>query len=330
MAIDPGWYAALVAAGLLVVPVPVSYLVEALRRAPSAPERLSWAPDVPLRHVEVDGVRLRYIATGEGPPLVLLHTLRTQLDLFQKVVPRLSRHFRVYALDYPGHGFSDIPDADYSAAFFVASVAGFLEKLGIDDAVVAGESIGGTIALVLAARRTPRVRRVVAVNPYDYDRGRGLRRSSALANVFFGLNNVPVLGATVARLRQYPVVKKVFEGGVSRADALPPALVREMYAVGNRRGHTRAFMSLVRHWPDWEAARREYGRIQVPVLLLYGEDDWSRPDEREANLKAIPGAKMAVVPNARHFLSLDAPDEVVRAIRDFAAGDRGATGLRGG
>jgi pimeloyl-ACP methyl ester carboxylesterase len=302
----------------LVAPVPLSYLVEALRRAPAAPERLAWAPDLPVRYAEVDGVRLRYVMAGEGRPLMLLHTLRTQLDMFQKMIPELSRHFRVYALDYPGHGFSDIPDADHRAEFFVSAVEGFLDKLDIKNAVVAGESIGGSIGLLLAARHNPRVSKAIAINPYDYDKGRGLRRSSALANLLFGLNNVPVLGATFTRLRQFPIVKKVFEGGVHRKDALPPALLREMYAVGNRPRHYQAFMSLVRHWASWEDAREDYPAINVPVLLVYGDHDWSRPDEREANLRDIPGAKMKTVSDGGHFLSLDAPDHVIAAILDFA------------
>jgi len=169
--------------GVLVATVAISYLVEAARSQPTAPSHLSWAPTVPVRYLEAHGVRLRYIETGEGPPLVLLHTLRTQLDMFQKVVPGLASRFRVYALDYPGHGYSDIPNATYSADFFVTMVAHALDQLDIKDAVVVGESIGGSIALLLAARHNPRVRRVVAINPYDYDGGRGLRRSSALANL---------------------------------------------------------------------------------------------------------------------------------------------------
>jgi pimeloyl-ACP methyl ester carboxylesterase len=304
----------------LVLPIPASYLVEALRSAPAAPERLAWAPDVPVRYVEVNGVRLRYVTAGEGRPLVLLHTLRTQLDMFQKMIPELARHFRVYALDHPGHGYSDIPDVDYRPEFFVSSVAGFLERLDIKDAVIAGESIGGSIALLLAARQNPRVQRVIAINPYDYDRGRGLRRSSALANLLFGLNDVPVLGATVTRLRQFPIVKKVFEGGVHHSESFPPTLLREMYAVGNRPGHYQAFMSLVSHWPEWEEARKEYGAITVPTLLVYGDHDWSRPHEREANLNAIPGATMETVENGGHFLSVDRPEELVAAIRRFAGG----------
>jgi pimeloyl-ACP methyl ester carboxylesterase len=305
---------------LLVVPVAIvaiSYLVEALRPQPIAPLHPSWAPDVPVRYLDVDGLRLRYVVAGEGPPLVLLHTLRTQLDMFQKVLPALATRFRVYALDYPGHGYSDIPVADYTAEFFVRTVARALERLDVRDAVLVGESIGASIALLLAARHDPRVRAVVAMNAYDYAGGRGIRRSSAIANLLFGLNDVPVLGATVNRLRSYPIVLPILKGGVARTGSIPPMLARELYRVGNRRGHNRALMSLVHNWASWEAGRVEYGNIDRPTLLLYGDHDWSRDDERAANARSIPGAELRIIPNAGHFLSLDAPDEVVTAILGF-------------
>ena len=99
-----------------------------------------------------------------------------------------------------------------------------------------------------------------------------------------------------------------------------PVLAREMYAVGNRPGHYRAFMSLVRHWAGWERARAEYQSIHRPVVLVYGDHDWSRVAEREADRQAIPGAQLLVVKGAGHFLALDAPDELIRAVVDFTKG----------
>ena len=313
-----GWT---IAAALLVGVPLVSYIVEALRRAAVPPERLSWAPDIPIRYVAVGTMRLRYITAGQGRALVLLHTLRTQLDMFQRVVPALAKQFRVYAVDYPGHGYSDIPKTEYTADLFVSSVAGFLTALEIKDAMIVGESIGGSIALLLAARHHPAVRRVIAVNPYDYDGGRGIRRSSTLANLLFAINDVPILGATFTRLRQYPVVERILQGGVYRRGSMPAALAREMYEVGNRRGHYRAFMSLVRNWAGWERARSEYTSIDRPVLLVYGDHDWSRAPEREADRQAIPGAQFRTVKDAGHFLALDAPDDFARAVQDFTKGE---------
>lgn len=309
---------AVIAISLLIVPVGISYVVEGLRSAPATPTGLSWAPEIPIRYANADGVNIRYIKVGQGPPLVLLHTLRTQLDMFQKVIPTLAQHFKVYAMDYPGHGFSDIPSVEYKPELFVNSVGKFLEQMDIYNAIVCGESIGGTIALVLAAQHNPRVQQAIAINPYDYDSGRGLRRSSWIANLIFGLNDFPLVGSTVQRLRQYQIFQKVIEGGVSRKGALPPTLLREMYEIGNRPGHYRAFMSLVAHWPEWEQVRAEYNQIDVPVLLVYGDHDWSRPEERETNQQAIPGARMTVVKDSGHFLTLDAPEALTQLIRNFA------------
>ena len=61
----------------------VSFVAEALRPKPKTPAKLRWAPDIPIQSVEIGGNKVRYIKTGKGPVLVLLHTLRTQLDLFE-------------------------------------------------------------------------------------------------------------------------------------------------------------------------------------------------------------------------------------------------------
>jgi pimeloyl-ACP methyl ester carboxylesterase len=297
--------------------VALSYLIEALRRAPPPPERLPWAPDIPIRQVTARGIRLRYIEAGSGPILVLLHTMRTQLDLYQRVIPALAARYRVYALDLPGHGHSEIPAASYTASFFIEVVADFLERLRIEHAVLVGESIGGTIALGLAARGNPRVRAVVAINAYDYDRGRGTQRVSPVSWFIFGVNDVPVLGGTVARLRQYRIVKHILDGGLHRERGLPEPLAKEIYRVGNRPGHTRAFASLVHHWPSWEEERERYAHIRVPVLLLYGEHDWSRPAEREEAARRIPGAARHTVESAGHFLSFDAPEDVIARVVEF-------------
>ncbi len=72
----------------------------------------SWSPDGEIAFLTLpDGTRLRYLKTGAGPALVLLHTLRTQLDYFQRLVPLLKDRFTVYVPDYPALGWSDIRPA---------------------------------------------------------------------------------------------------------------------------------------------------------------------------------------------------------------------------
>ncbi len=309
-------------------PVLVSMAVEALRPAPPTPQALAWAPEIPIRYATVNGHRLRYVKAGRGPNLVLLHTLRTQLDIFQKVIPKLIQGFTVYALDYPGHGYSDIPKVEYEPKLFVDTVVGFLDQLDIRDATLAGISIGGTIALLTAAQHNPRVTQVVAINPYDYGRGGGIRRSSPVAHLVFGLGIIPVLGDTVMRLRNRIVERPIFEGGVAEPEAIPAQLLEELYLVGTRPGHYLAFLSLLRNARQWDQAHAHYPDIKVPVLLIYGEHDWSRPNERETTLKDISGAKMHTVAGGGHFLSLDRPREVEQLITDFAMSEAIRRGQR--
>jgi len=295
----------------------ISHVAEALRPAPDTPGKLRWAPDVPVDYVEVSGDRLRYLKTGTGPNLVLLHTLRTQLDLFEKVVRELAQDFTVYALDYPGHGYSDIPDSDYDADFFVAAVEGFLDGLDLKEVTLAGVSIGGSISLIIAGRGNTRVRRVVAINPYDYAKGRGMARSSPLGWMMMAASDIPVVGETVMRLRNSIILKIVLRGGVADPTSISPEFLVEMNRVGNRSGHYRAFTKLLRNAESWEDATKAYANIKVPVLLLWGDKDWAKPAEREHDRNLIPGADMETIERGGHFLPLDRPDAVIAHIREF-------------
>jgi pimeloyl-ACP methyl ester carboxylesterase len=143
----------------------------------------------------------------------------------------------VYALDYPGHGYSDIPQARCDAEFFVRSVEEFLDALDLRQVTLCGVSIGGTIALIIAGRRNGRIARVTAINPYDYAKGRGMMRSSALGWMITATSDIPILGETVMRLRNFIIMKAVLRGGVANPHSIPPELLKDMYEVGNRRGH---------------------------------------------------------------------------------------------
>jgi pimeloyl-ACP methyl ester carboxylesterase len=306
------------AATVFVALVAVSYIVEALRRAPARPMRLDWAAAVPIQYADLGGMQVRYVTMGAGPNLVLLHTLRTQLDLFEKVVPDLAKSFTVYALDYFGHGYSDIPHARYDADFFVRSVEQFLDVLDLRDVTLCGVSIGGAIALIMAGRRNARLARVVAINPYDYAKGRGMARSSLLGWMITMTSQLPLIGETVMRLRNFIIMKAVLQGGVANPGSIRPALMRDMYDVGNRRGHYRAFISLLRNSASWEAATAAYAGIDVPVSLIWGDKDWAKPAEREHDRSLIRGVQMATVENGGHFLPLDRPRELVELIVRFA------------
>src|SRR5262245_59171165 len=273
----------------LAVLVVLSYIVEALRSPPQRPEILIWAPRIPIEYVDLGGIRVRCIKTGAGPNLVLLHTLRTQLDIFEKIIPELEKHFTVHAFDYPGHGWSDIPKAAYAPEDFYQWTEAYLDKIDIRQATIVGISIGGTISLVLAARHNPGAP-----------------------------SGVPVLGATILRLRNRYVSDRIFEGGLAAPEALPKELAQELYEVGARLGHYQGFLSLLAHERPWPKARDEYASIKVPVLLVYGDQDWAPPVERERTGSLIPNVTIEIVRNGNHFLSLDRPRELQHLIVGFA------------
>jgi pimeloyl-ACP methyl ester carboxylesterase len=70
--------------------------------------------------------------------------------------------------------------------------------------------------------------------------------------------------------------------------------------------------------PLWRETHEVYRRIRVPVLLVYGDRDWSREAERQQTLREIPGARLVMVENGGHFLPLDRPDAVIKQISGFA------------
>ena len=231
----------------------------------------------------------------------------------------------MYALDYPGHGFSDIPETDYDPDLFVRTVEGFLDKLDLKDVTLAGISIGGVIPLIVAANHNPRVKKVIAINPYDYARGMGIARANGWAWLTFNLAKVPVLGETVMRLRNQFIEQRILQGGVANPESITPGFGAQVRASGFRSGHYRAFLNLLRHAYKWDEARQRYGEINLPVLVIYGDQDWSRQEERRRTVQAIPGAKVETVADAGHFLSIDQPERLAELIKSFTGAEASQT-----
>src|ERR671930_1948137 len=193
-----------------------------------------------VHRASVNGADIRYLRVGRGKPIVLLHTLRTQLDYFDRLREYVDTgRVEVVASDLPGHGESSARAGDDTAGYFTDTVGAWLDVLELRDAVVVGESIGGSIALALAARGDPHVADVVAVNPYDYGRWGGIRRSSALANVLFTAMLWPVVGSVVARTETKAILRGVLRGGLHDPAALPAELVEKLSRCGRLSG-TRA------------------------------------------------------------------------------------------
>ena len=261
------------------------------------------------------GADIRFWRTGTGDSLVLLHPLRAQLEYFRPLQAGLDpKTFDLIIPDLPGHGRSTAPRTSYTVGYFTDAVAELLDAWEVRDAIVAGESIGASIALGLAARRNRRVRRVIALNPYDYGKRGGIRRSSLLGNAVFTAMLWPGIGPVVAGVRHPAVLRGVLGGGLHDPRLLPGELVGELRTAGGLPGHARAFRSLMLNWETWIAARGRYGEIEIPVLLAYGQYDWSRRAERDANLRAIPGVQAVSLPGCGHFSALERPGAVAGLI----------------
>ncbi len=272
-----------------------------------------------ILYVEVnEGITLRYLKTGYGEPLILLHTIRTQLDYFQEVIPALAKHYTVYAVDLPGHGYSSIDTkASYDEPYFRAAIIAFVEKLNLSDVTLVGESIGGVIALTATAQLPARVKKVIASNPYDYETryGDGLRRGNFIANFIIGNFGIPIVGAIFAALENKILLGLVMRGGLRQKRKMPNDLLTEFNKVGFRKDYRYVERKTFAGWRSWAKARDyDYVRVKLPVKLVYAEFDWSTNVERQRTATALGGISIITVPNTGHFSFVDNPQKLLEIV----------------
>jgi pimeloyl-ACP methyl ester carboxylesterase len=248
-----------------------------------------------------------------------MHTVRTQLDHFQLVVPQLTAAFTVYAVDFPGMGWSEIiRGAAYDEPALRTSVVRVIEEFDLFDLTLAGESMGATIALTASVELGDRVRRIVAFNAYDFRDG--IKRAGAFARLVTGNIQTPVSGPVFARLETRGILRRVIRSGLHDPRRLPEHYVDELRRVGRRPGYPTVARAILRNLDSLIASRARYARIEVPVTFVYGDHDWSRPSDREANIESVLRARAIELRDTGHFAALEAPGEVARILLD--AGDR--------
>lgn len=260
---------------------------------------------------------LRYLKTGNGDPLILMHTIRTQLDYFEGVIPQLAKHFTVYAIDLPGHGYSSIDtNASYNEPYFRSAVIEFIEKLDLKEVTLAGESIGGVLALTVASQLPSRIKKVISSNPYDYDRkyGDGVRRGNLLANFVISQFAIPYVGAVVAAMENILFLGIILKGGLKNKRWMPLKLLKEFDRVGRRKGYRYVERSTFAGWHSWGKAKALYSGVKAPVKLIYGQHDWSTLDERENTAKQLGGISISTVANTGHFAFVDNPQKMTEIL----------------
>lgn len=260
-----------------------------------------------------DGSRLRYFTAGSGPALVLMHTIRTQLDYFHRVIPLLWDSFTVYAVDLPGMGWSDIvPGAQYQEPELRAAVVEFVTGLDLHDVTLAGESLGGALALQASIDLKDRVSRVVAFNSYDYPSG--LERGNLFARFIISSVRMPGLGPVFALMESRPIMKGIMRGGVVDNSTLPDDFISELRKSGRRKGYPRVSRAIYRSLKGFAKARDRYRGVSVPVTLVYSEHDWARPAERDHVAGLLTEVERVTLPDTGHFSALERPNEVARIL----------------
>lgn len=267
-----------------------------------------------VAELQIDGnSSLRYLKTGNGDPLILLHTIRTQLDYFEGVIPQLAKHFTVYAIDLPGHGYSSIDaNAHYDEPYFRSAVIAFIEKLDLKQVTLVGESIGGVLALTVASQLPNRIKQVISSNPYDYDQkyGDGVRRGNFLANFVISQFAIPYVGAVVAAMENILFLGIIMKGGLKNKRWMPANLLKEFDRVGRRKGYRHVERSTFAGWRSWTKARSLYASVKTPIKLIYGSNDWSTTAERQQTAKELGGMKIITVVDTGHFAFIDNPQKM--------------------
>jgi pimeloyl-ACP methyl ester carboxylesterase len=273
----------------------------------------AWTAEKARWFIRADGSRLRYVAAGDGPPLVLLHTVRTQLDYFQRVIPLLAEHYRVYAVDLPGMGWSDIvAGAGYSHDDLLAAIVEFVRGLGLTDTTLVGESMGAVLALTGSVELGERVTRVVASNTYDYPHG--LQRANLLARTIIASVRAPVIGPVFATMETKAILKGIISGGYADSTRLPALFLDELVRVGARPGYSRVARAVYRNLPTLIAAHDRYLSVTVPTTLIYTTEDWSREADRRRTADAVSTATIVTIPNVGHFSAMEAPGRFADAV----------------
>jgi len=274
----------------------------------------SWCSNGDITFVQLsDGTRLRYLRTGSGSSLVLLHTLRTQLDYFQRLIPRLASKYTVYAFDLPGLGWSEIQvDASYEEPAVRSALTEAIQKLGLTDVTMVGESMGATLSLTIAAAGKCSVSQVFALNTYDYPQG--VERSNLLASFVVKAMKIPGFGEIPSKNENAAILGAILGGGFYDKKKLPAEFVDELIKSGKRPNYPKVETGYFRALPSYMAARGLYKNISVPVTLVYGDHDWSKPKERQEVLKILPKSRFITLQHSGHFGSLEHPEEIANII----------------
>ena len=263
-----------------------------------------YAPE-PSSFVDIEGLRVHYRDEGSGPPLLLIHGTSSSLHTWDGWVRELGSRRRVLRLDLPGFGLTGpAPDGDYSAERLARVAAVFLDHVGVPQADVAGNSLGGRVALMLALAHPERVRRLVLID------AAGL--SGQKPPAIFQLARTPVLNNLLTVVSPRFLLQKNVEQVYGDPSRISDALVDRYHALLLREGNRRALVDRLSGPPDPELDDR-LDEIHVPTLLLWGaRDTWIPLSFGQRMERGIAGAELRIYDDLGHVPMEEDPQTTAR------------------
>jgi pimeloyl-ACP methyl ester carboxylesterase len=259
------------------------------------------------RTIDVGTDRLAYVDLGEGgPPVLLLHGLGGNWTAWLETLPALAAERRVIAVDLPGFGASAPGSDGISIPGYARTIERFCERLGLEEIVVAGSSLGGWVAAELTLRAPELVKGLILIDAAGMvpTRVERIKAISMMRGAELGAPLAPRFRTAVAsrpRLRKLALKYTVAEPQGLAADlvymALPPA---------PDPGFGPAFTAARRSWSD--AWCDQLTEIECPTLILWGERDALLPVRHGREwARRIRGSEFHVIPAAGHLPMLERP-----------------------
>lgn len=292
-------------------------------------------PEVTLQHRVIHGYRRAYRAAGDPglcsggelsdpsrPVLLMLHGIGDSSESWLGVMEALAEGHAVVAPDLLGHGESDKPRADYSAAAFANGMRDLVEVLGLGAVTVVGHSLGGGVAAQFAYQYPERVERLVLVAPGGVDRD--VSPVLRIATVPFSELTVPLLHTPPGRFAVRigtTLLKAIGHDLAVDADDL-----RRVLEGLPEDGAFDAFTRTLRAVVDWRGQvvtmrDRVYLAATVPMAVMWGSRDGVIPVAHAARLaEACPHAEMHIYEGAGHFPHHSDPERFVEEVRGFMSG----------
>jgi pimeloyl-ACP methyl ester carboxylesterase len=266
-------------------------------------------------------VHLRDEGPRGAPALFLIHGSNASLHTWEPWVARLSDRFRVVSLDLQGHGLTGpIPSACYTADCMAGTVEAVRATLGIERIAIAGNSMGGGVALAYALAHPDRVVALILV-----DSGGAPVRREGGPPIGFRIAQTPVLRDIAAEITPRSMIERTLEASVSVKSVASEAAVDRYWELlrypGTREATMQRFAS-----PRREITAETLAPLRsIPTLILWGEEDALIPVSAARWLAgALPGATLVVYEGIGHLPQEEAPDRSAADVAAFleAAGAR--------